>query len=86
MSNNKEKEPFPQTKKLKSPDGTIAYYWDGKLHNWDGPALIPEGDKRKREYYIYGVKKTEDEWKEHKRSGQGIPWYKDPRFKSRNAG
>jgi len=25
-----------ETKKLKSADGTIAFYWDKKLHNWDG--------------------------------------------------
>ena len=60
------KETFPKTKRLKSPDGTIAYYWDGKLHNWEGPALIPEGNNRNREYYIYGFKHTEDEWKEAK--------------------
>jgi hypothetical protein len=80
------KEPFPKMKKLKSPDGTIAYHWDGKLHNWEGPALIPEGDNRKKEYYLYGIKKTEEEWREARRSGQGMPWYKDPRFKSRQAG
>ena len=79
-------EDFPKSRKLVSPDGTIAYIWDSKLHNWDGPALIPEGDNRKREYYIYGIQKTEEEWKEAKRDGKGIPWYKDPRFKSRTAG
>ena len=42
-------EDFPKSKKLKTPEGTIAYYWDNKLHNWEGPALIPEGDNRKRE-------------------------------------
>ena len=36
------KEDFPKSKKLKTPDGTIAHYWDNKLHNWDGPALIPQ--------------------------------------------
>ena len=80
------KEPFPKTKRLKTPDGTIAYYWDGKLHNWEGPALIREGDNRQKEYYLYGIKKTEEEWREAKKSGQGMPWYKDPRFKARNAG
>jgi hypothetical protein len=80
------KESFPKTKKLKTPDGTIAYYWDNKLHNWEGPALIPSGNMRLREYYLYGIQKTEEEWKEAKRSGQGLPWYKDPRFKARSAG
>ena len=31
------------SQKLKKADGTIAYIWDNKFHNWDGPALIPEG-------------------------------------------
>jgi len=79
-------EDFPKSKKLKTPEGTIAYYWDGKLHNWEGPALIPNGDNRKREYYIYGIEYSEEEWKEAKRSGKGLPWFKDPRFKERQAG
>lgn len=69
-------EKFPQAKKLRTPDGTIVHYWDGKMHNWDGPALIPEGNYRKREYYLYGFQMTQDEWKEAKRSGEGLPWYK----------
>ena len=33
-----------QTKRFTSPDGTVRYIKDGKLHNWEGPALItPEG-------------------------------------------
>ena len=67
-------------------NGTIVYIWDNKIHNWEGPARIPEGNNRLREYYIYGIQKTEEEWKEAKRSGKGLPWYKDPRFKSRTAG
>jgi hypothetical protein len=80
------KESFPKTKRLKTPDGTIVYYWDNKLHNWEGPALIPEGNNRLREYYIYGVKHTEDDWKEAKASGKGLPWFKDPRQTARQAG
>ena len=60
QNDRRGKEGFPKTKRLKTPDGTIAYYWDNKLHNWDGPALIPEGDKRKREYYIYGIPYDEE--------------------------
>ena len=70
QNNRRGKESFPKTKRLKTPDGTIAYYWDNKLHNWEGPALIPEGNIRLREYYIYGIRKTEEEWKEAKRSGK----------------
>ena len=71
------KEDFPKSKKLKTPDGTIAHYWDNKLHNWDGPALIPQGNKRLREYYIYGIQKTEDEWKEAKRDGNCLLYTSD---------
>jgi hypothetical protein len=83
------KQKFDKPRRLIKPeDGTIAYTWEGKLHNWDGPALIPKGDKRKREYYIYGIKYTEDEWKEIKRNRTGLPWYKNPsmRDSARDAG
>jgi hypothetical protein len=40
--------------------------------------LIPEGDMKKREYYIHGIRKTEDEWKEARRDREGLPWYKNP--------
>ena len=54
-------EKWEQSKRLKKADGTIAVVWEGKLHNWDGPALIPEGNERKAEYYIYGVKYSKEE-------------------------
>ena len=72
---------FELTRKLKKEDGTIAYIWEGKLHNWEGPALIPEGDNRKREYYIHGIKYSEDAWKEARRNREGLPWYKQAAHK-----
>ena len=71
-------EKWELTKKLTKTDGTIAYIWDGKLHNWDGPALIPEGNMRKREYYLYSIPKTEEQWKEARKDREGLPWYKKP--------
>jgi hypothetical protein len=71
-------EQYEKTKKLIKADGTIAYVWNNKFHSWDGPALIPEGDMKKREYYIHGIRKTEDEWKEARRDREGLPWYKNP--------
>ena len=44
-----ENHKYTPSKKLTKADGTIAYVFDNKLHNWDGPALIPEGENRKRE-------------------------------------
>jgi len=63
-----------QTKKFTSTDGTIRYMKDGKLHNWEGPAIItPEG---KEEYYINGTQHTKDSWKKARKDGVGLPWFK----------
>jgi len=67
---------FIEGKKIVSEDGTIRIIKDGKLHNSEGPALIPLGDYRKREYYINGIKYSEKDWKSAKRSLTGLPWYK----------
>ena len=80
----KVKTPFPQSKKYKSPDGTIRIVWNNKLHSWDEPALLPEGNYRAREYYLYGIQHTEEDWKLAKRDLKGVPFYKDPRFNVRN--
>jgi len=72
---------FELTRKLKREDGTIAYIWEGKLHNWEGPALIPGGDNKKREYYIHGIKYSEDAWKEARRNREGLPWFKQASVK-----
>lgn len=70
-----------ESKKLTKADGTVAYVYDGKLHNWDGPALIPEGDKKRKEYYIYGIQYTEEEWKDRIKDQNGLPFYKQSSFK-----
>jgi hypothetical protein len=71
------------TKKIKTPDGTVVYYFEGKMHNWDGPAFIPEGIRKDREYYLYGIKYSEAEWKAAKRRWEGLPWYKGAGAQSR---
>ena len=48
---------------------------ENKLHNWDGPALINKGQKKK-EYYLNGILYDFDMWNEIKKSGEGLPWYK----------
>jgi hypothetical protein len=77
-----QKTPFPQSRKLKSPDGTIAYVWDGKLHNWEGPAYIPQGNEKQAEYHLYGVKMTLEDWKETRNQREGLPYYKNQSMKS----
>ena len=65
-----------KSRKLTTADGTIMYMFDGKLHNWEGPALIPEGNMRKREYYLNGIQMSEPEYKDALRRREGLPWYK----------
>ena len=54
---------------------TLEINGENKLHNWDGPALINKEQKLK-EYYLNGIQYTMDEWKDIKKSGEGLPWYK----------
>ena len=72
---------YAPSKKLTKADGTIAYVFDNKLHNWDGLALLPQGDNRKREYYLHGIQHTLDGWKEARRNREGLPWYKNASMK-----
>jgi hypothetical protein len=82
MDDKKKLEP---TKKLTQKDGTIMYIWESKLHRWEGPALIPQGDNKKREYYLYGIKYTEKQWKEHCKQREGLPWFKSSSGKTSGA-
>ena len=75
-------DPRFRTKRYKSPDGTIRYVCDGKLHNSDGPAVIhPDG---KEEYHINGFQYSKDEFKKIKKDSVGLPWYKSGTAKMRH--
>ena len=65
-----------ETRKLKTADGTIVYYLDGKMHNFDGPAYIPQGNKRAAEYWLFGYKYTKDQWDAFKKDVNGVPFHK----------
>jgi len=78
-----ENSKYQKSRKLTKADGTIMYIFDGKLHNWEGPALIPEGNVRKREYYLNGIKYTEAKWKDLCKEREGLPWYKGSGAKAR---
>ena len=54
---------------------TLEINGENKLHNWEGPALINEEQKLK-EYYLNGIIYDFEKWKEIKKSGEGLPWYK----------
>lgn len=64
------------TKRLSKKDGTVIYVRDNKLHNWEGPALIPEGNMRKAEYYLFGIQYSKDEWIDRMKDSDGLPFYK----------
>lgn len=73
-------EKLDPVKRLKKPDGTIAYVLNGKLHNWDDAALIhPNG---KKEYWLFGYQYNKDIFLERKREQNGIPPAKDPKYDS----
>lgn len=68
------------TRRLKKPDGTIVYVWNGKLHNSDDAAVIhPDG---KKEWWIFGFQYTKDEFLDRKREEKGTPPAKDPKYDS----
>ena len=54
---------------------TLEINGENKLHNWEGPALINKGQKKK-EYYLNGILYDFEKWKEIKKAGEGLPWYK----------
>ena len=82
-------EKLVPTQRLVTADGTIAHYItiDGvkKMHNWDGPAFIPQGNKRAAEYYLFGIKYTKDQWESFKKDVNGQPWYKTAAGKAAGA-
>ena len=59
---------------------TLEINGENKLHNWKGPALINEEQKLK-EYYLNGIIYDYDMWNEIKKSGEGLPWYKQSGMK-----
>jgi hypothetical protein len=74
-----------EVRKMKTGDKTIIYYLDGKMHNWEGPALIPQGNKRLAEYYLFGIKHTKEQWEEKKKDVNGQPFYKSAAGKASGA-
>lgn len=80
MSKNNEFK----SRRLKNKDGVIMIMFDGKLHSWDEAAVqYPKEIKKKDEYYLYGFKKTKDEWLEARRDREGLHPDKNPQVNSR---
>ena len=70
----------------KEEDGSITTmlcleaYGVNKLHSIEEPALVNE-KQRKKEYYLNGIQYDFEMWKEIKKSGEGLPWYKQSGMK-----
>ena len=49
-----------------------------KHHRYDAPAVVPlsKDSLWGKEYYLGGIKYTEEEFKEIMREREGLPWYK----------
>jgi hypothetical protein len=77
------------TQRLKTADGTIVHYINiggvNRIHNWDGAALIPQGNKRQAEYYLFGIRHTKDQWLDKKKNVNGVPFYKTAAGKAAGA-
>jgi hypothetical protein len=78
-----------ETKRIKTQDGSIVYSIDiedkNLMHNWDGPAYIPQGNKRAAEYWLFGFKYTKDQWEDRKKDVNGQPFYKTAAGKAAGA-
>lgn len=78
------KEQDFKLRSLKTPDGKTITYFDGKLHNWEGPSIQhPLEDRKKDEYHLYGIPYTKDEWLEARRDRNGVSPDKNPQVKTR---
>ena len=82
----KRKEKLYEYKRIRS-EGAFHHLFREKLtdnwkhHNPEGPAIEPvdkEDKKIKKQYYLFGIKHTPDEFKAYKQDQEGLPWYKQP--------
>ena len=74
-----------ETKRTVTADGSIIYSWMGKMHCWEGPAYMPQGNKRASEYWLFGFKYTKDQGDERKKDVNGVPFYKTAAAKAAGA-
>lgn len=80
------KQTIYETKQMKNGGAYHHFFKESgsdawKYHNWDGPAVEPiefEDSKYKKEYYLYGIQMSYDEWSEARKDREGLPWYKNP--------
>jgi len=78
-----------ETIRIRTKDNSLVYSIEvdgvNKMHNWDGPAYIPQGNKRAAEYWLFGFKYTKDQWEDRKKDVNGVPWHKTAAAKAAGA-
>jgi hypothetical protein len=78
-----------ETIRIRTKDNSLVYSIEvegvNKMHNWDGPAYIPQGNKRAAEYWLFGFKYTKDQWEDRKKDVNGQPFYKTAAGKAAGA-
>ena len=78
-----------ETIRIRTKDNSLVYSIEvdgvNKMHNWDGPAYIPQGNKRAAEYWLFGFKYTKDQWEDRKKDVSGQPFYKTAAGKASGA-
>ena len=78
------RKPFCETRTIKIDNKEIDLIkFEGetnyKIHNWDGPAIREYSDgKTKKQYFLYGIEYSADEFQESVRERSGLPWFKNP--------
>tara|TARA_R110000851_G_scaffold243503_1_gene396117 strand:+ start:103 stop:363 length:261 start_codon:yes stop_codon:yes gene_type:complete len=80
-----KKEKYYEIKKIKVGD-SYHHLFRGdstqnfKHHNPDGPAIQPIGktSKTKPKWFLHGIEKTQEEFKDFRSSLEGVPWGKNP--------
>jgi|TARA_Y100000389_G_C17374930_1_gene471133 hypothetical protein len=49
------------------------------IHNWDKAAVRDRsGSRVKKQYFLYGIEYSEEEFRDRVKDRTGLPWYKNP--------
>jgi hypothetical protein len=66
-----------EAKSIKTADGTKMYYFNNKLHNYDGAAVIPTKESGKKpQYFIYGKEFSKKDYDKMLKDRNGVPFCK----------
>lgn len=80
-----EKLSFCETRTIVIDDREmdLIRFYDGKwkIHNWDKAAIRPTCGKGKKEYYLYGIQFSKDDFLEAVKDRKGVPFHKNPALK-----